>query len=252
VARAATEQTRRTVITRLGAAAQSLRREFGFGLGALYIAHRLLQAFSRGHARIVPYALFAQPMGSPLLAAVRDDVANPVRALRPGDPLVAELPRPPAIIAARFARGSICHVAAVKGCFAGSLWLARGAYDEDEVRCRFVLGDAARSVWDFDVYVEPRFRFGRTLARLWKAVDQSLAAEGVEWSFSRISLFNPASATAHARLGALRVGTALFFVIGPVQFALHTQAPFVHLSLVASRRPSLTLWPPRPAGFAGR
>jgi hypothetical protein len=87
-------------------------------------------------------------------------------------------------------------------------------------------------------------RFGRTLARLWLHVEQALASEGIRWSFSRISLFNSGSLSAHRRLGAVRRGTALFLVLGPAQLALLSVTPFVHASWASRLGPNIWLTPP--------
>ena len=132
----------------------------------------------------------------------------------------------------------------MKGSFGGYIWISRGQHAEDEVRCRYILASPERSAWDFDVYVEPRLRLGRTLARLWWHVDQALAGEGVRWCFSRISLFNSGSLAAHQRLGAVRLGTAVFLVLGPAQLAVLSVAPFVHASWGNSPGPQIRLAPP--------
>ena len=112
------------------------------------------------------------------------------------------------------------------------------------MRCSYVLDDPARCVWDFDVYVEPRFRLGRTLARLWAAVDGELAADGVAWSFSRISTFNQASLAAHARMGTVERCRVLFVRIGRLQLSLLPGAPRLHVSISDRRRPTLRLAAP--------
>lgn len=231
----------------LGARWQALTAEFGGrGIAALYVAHRLLDKLSGGRAGIVPYRLVAQPIGNPALAGVRADPGTVVRRIRPDDAVVAELPRPRAVIEQRFASGCECHVAWVKGRFAGCIWIARGHYLEDEVRCVFRIADPARGVWDFDVYVEPSLRLGRTMSRLWKAVDDTLAAEGVAWSFSRINRFNPASIRSHERLGAVAVGDLLVLRLAGVQLSLRRKAAGGwHLGWGA---PELTLSPPNRPG----
>lgn len=220
----------------------------------LYLLHRLLGKLSGGRASLQVYLLCAQPIGDNRHAGVRDDPASPVRLLHPGDPLLAGLPRPPEVIAQRFAAGHRCFGIDVKGEFAGCIWIARDVYNEDEVRCQFRLSDNLpnenrpsdnrRNVWDFDVYVAPRFRTGRTLARLWKGVDKQLVAEGVAWTTSRIGLYNPASVAAHERLGARLLGTACFLVLGPWQLSWLPRAPYLHLSLHRGQVPSLALAPP--------
>jgi hypothetical protein len=199
---------------------RALRREAGTRVALLYVLHRLLQAASRGRAGVVSYTLLAQPIQpaapSPPL---RPDAASEVREVRPGDPLAEHFPRPAAVNARRWAAGARCHAITVKGRFAGTIWIQRDAYDEDEVRCTFVLDSPAESCWDFDVYIEPTFRLGRSMARLWQAVSGELACQGVRWTFSRISDFNRDSLRSHARLGARPVCDATFLVLGSWQVA---------------------------------
>jgi hypothetical protein len=190
------------VLTKALAAWRRLAKELGPGPALLYVMDRVLQGLSGGRARIVPYALYAQPIGAQAFKSVRDDPGTIIARSAPGDPLAAKFPRPAPVIQARHAHGAQCFAATVKGEFAGYIWIARGRYEEDEVRCTYVLAQPDSCVWDFDVYVEPRHRMGRTMGRLWKAVDADLAAAGVRWSFSRISMFNPGSVASHQRLGA--------------------------------------------------
>ncbi|MBX3638144.1 MAG: hypothetical protein KF683_22460 [Rubrivivax sp.] len=227
---------------RLFAAWRAWRAEFGPRTVWLYAVAYALARLSRGWARIVPYAFVAQPIGSPALAAVRDDANTAIRLASPSDAaLASEFPRPAAAIRQRFESGARCHVAHVKGRFAGYIWTRRGGYDEDEVRCRYQLADPASTVWDFDVYVDPAFRLGRTLARLWKAVDRDLHREGIRWSVSRISLFNPGSLAAHKRLGAQHLSTGVFILFGRLQLSLFSCRPFIHLGLRSPARPTLVL-----------
>lgn len=224
-------------------AARRLVRELGAGAAALYVVHKGLQALSGGRMRLVPYVFYAQPLGRASGPALRPDPHTVLVELLHGDSRMADLPRPPDVLAARFAAGGRCHAAWVKGRFAGTIWLARGHYDEDEVRCRYVLGDPAVSAWDYDVYVDPAFRLGRTMARLWAHVDAELSAQGVRWSFSRISMFNAASIQSHARLGARPVGWAVFVAAGRWQWAVRPGFPWVSFS--GRRQPTVVLQPPR-------
>lgn len=225
----------------LGSRLRAHIKEFGPAVFLLYATHRLLSGLSGGRLRIVPYALVAQPIGAHALAAVRDDPSTVVQRVGPAAAPVEQMPRPAAVIAARFAAGYECHVAHVKGRFAGTIWIARDHYDEDEVRCVYRLADPQTCVWDFDVYVAPAYRLGRTMARLWKAVDAGLAAEGMRWTFSRISLFNPGSLASHARLGTVRAGTAVFVCAGGAQLCVSSLAPYLHLALTPRSAPTLAL-----------
>lgn len=194
-------------------------RQLGLVDGLLYLTGRALQRASGGRANLVKYRLVAQRIGGPAAVAMRPDPVTQMLPVRAGDPLEVAFPRPPEVLARRWAAGARCTVALVRDEFAGFIWIQRGAYDEDEVRCRYVLDDPRACVWDYDVYVEPKYRLGRTMARLWSHVDAGLAAEGVRWSCSRISAFNAASLASHARLGLAPLGSALFLVLGPLQLA---------------------------------
>jgi hypothetical protein len=223
---------------------RSLVDELGFGAACLYLVHRLVVRSSGGRARLVAYALYAQPIGAGRLAAMREDANTLIEDVAASDPICAAFPRPADVIRQRFDEPSRCYVARVKGSFGGYIWISRERHAEDEVRCLYVLAAPNHSVWDFDVYVEPRLRLGRTLARLWWHVDRAMAREGVRWSFSRISLFNPGSLGAHQRLGAVRLGSAVFFVIGPLQLAMFSVAPFIHASWGSNPGPRIRLAPP--------
>lgn len=210
--------------------------------GSLYLASRVLERASGGRMRIVKYHIVAQPIAT--AAQLRHDGSTALMFCRPADPIAAVFPRPAAVIERRFAQGAQCLVAIVKQRFAGFLWLQHRRYEEDEVRCTYLLDPARHCVWDFDVYVDPAYRHGRTLARLWQAANEHLTASGVRWTCSRISAFNPASLAAHARLGAVTVDHAVFFVFGPWQLAIFSGTPFVHLSFGPGRVPGIAVRPP--------
>lgn len=229
----------------------ALVRELGGrGDALLYLADRVLDRASGGRARVVKYHVVAQPIGrAGAYAVLRDDGRTRIEPAPPSHPCVADFPRPPAVVARRYRDGAQCLVATVGAAFAGFLWWQSHRYDEDEVRCRYELADAARSVWDFDVHVEPRWRLGRTLARLWAEADRRLAAQGIEWSFSRISAFNRASLAAHSRLGARRCASAVFVVLGPLQLswlagADGARAAWPRWSIGERGKPRLVLAPP--------
>lgn len=228
-------------------AVQRLRttaRALGTGWALLYALHRLVQRISRGRMRIVPYAIVAQPLGSVALKTVRDDASTQVFEAAPDSWPLQDFPRPESVLRQRWQDGARCFVATVHGKFAGTIWVAPGAYEEDEVRCQYLLADPARTVWDFDVYVSPTHRLGRTMARMWKAVDATLVGGGYGWTISRISLFNPGSIGAHARLGAVEISKAVFVVCGPIQLMLSTRPVRVHLGWGATSRPILQLAAP--------
>jgi hypothetical protein len=121
------------------------------------------------------------------------------------------------------------------------MWFCRGGYEEDEVRCTFVLGRAHESVFDFDFYIFPEHRMGLAFVGLWNAANEYLHGAGVRYTFSRLTRFNLASRRAHRHLGWRVVGRALFLCLGQVQCMLATVFPYVHVSRKRSVR--LTLFP---------
>jgi len=234
--------------------AQRLRRgiaEIGWGGVLLRGLDGALRKLSGGRARLVLYALTVQPVGTGNWPAMRASAGTQIDALggrgdepAADDPRLAALPRPRDVIAQRFRAGAECLLAHVHGRFAGMHWLARGQYVEDEVRCQYRLADPVRSVWDFDVHIEPEFRVSRVFLRLWQAADQRLAAQGVRWTFSRISVLNAASLAAHARMQAQVCGRVLFVVAGRWQLMFSNRAPWVHLAPPRSPGPTLMMKAP--------
>lgn len=218
---------------------------FGALDGFLYLAHRALTKFSGERAGIRRYYLVAQPVPATTTATKGGARANPVRLLGANDQLRNAFPRPQHVIAKRFRDGNLCFGTEIAGRFAGFLWIARKSYDEDEVRCLYELAEPDSSAWDYDIYVEPEFRLGRTFTRLWNAAHAHLAAEGVRWTFSRISGFNPVSLQAHMKLGIQRLFSVTFVQAGIVQFTFSGVRPYFHLSLSPKSRPILRLSPPK-------
>lgn len=147
----------------------------------------------------------------------------------------------------RFRQGAVCLGAVLDGRVIGCLWLCLGAYDEDEVRCRYVRVPEGVASWDFDVYVHPDHRTGFAFGRLWDAANALLRENGARWSASRISAFNTASLKSHAALGARPVGRATFLRMGTrLQVMVSDLSPRVNISWRADRPPSLVIPCPEP------
>jgi len=219
-------------------------RELGVANGLLYLLARCLATATLGTGRLIRYHFLAQPVHETRL--LPEGGANRIRVeqIRSTDPLAEQMPRPPEVVRARFAAGALCFAASLHGRLVGCLWLKAERYDEDEVRCTFVPLPGGEAVWDFDVYVAPDHRLGRTFLRLWDAAYDFMRTNGIRWTISRVSAFNPGSLTAHARLGATRVGAATFVCVGSWQLALLDRKPYVHLSFGGSRGPRLELKAP--------
>jgi hypothetical protein len=223
------------------AAADSLRR-FGPVNAFLWFASRILSVTTRGSCRLQRYYFVAQPVHFPVDS--HDSKTIAIRWVAQNDEIVARFPRPPEVIARRFAMGARCLVAERHGEFVGFLWLKEHRYDEDEVRCHYRLEPRGAAVFDFDVYVEPAYRIGRTFLRLWNEANRWLGQHGYEWSISRISAFKPESLAAHRRLGTRRIGNAIFLCLGSVQVSLRSRSPYVHLGWRDRHAPCLRLSPP--------
>lgn len=221
-----------------------LVRQLGPVNGALYAVAALLRRISRDRILMFRYILVAQPVLADGMPSLRAGGSTQIRVANRSDPIVSEFPRSAPVVIKRFEDGATCLVAEVKGQFAGYLWLAFESYEEDEVRCRYELKSPAVSAWDFDVYVKPEYRMGRTFARLWEAAFRELASRGVRWTFSRISAFNPASLASHDRMDMSRLFSATFICMGKLQIALIGAYPFAHLGWSTGTRPVLRLDPP--------
>ncbi|MFN3809347.1 MAG: GNAT family N-acetyltransferase [Roseateles asaccharophilus] len=206
----------------------------------LYWGSRLFSLLTGGRGSMDVYLICVQPLRT--LGQVRSSGSTRVCEVHAGADCARAFPRPEEVNRQRFEAGHRCFVATVKEQFAGHIWIARGHYDEDAFRCRYTLPADGRSVWDFDVYVEPRYRLGRTGALLWSEVAGQLRAQGVEQCYSRISLFNTPSIQVHERMGARRVACCAFVALGPVQLMLSSVGPRIRLSLGRkSARPELKL-----------
>ncbi len=218
-------------------------RQLGALNGFLYLLARVLNCCS-ARCNLLKYYLVAQPVAEAARLSGARGNSIVVRMLERGDPALTQMQRPPTTLEQRFSQGSIC-LGAFKGAeLAGYLWLHFSAYPEDEVRCRFEPTPTHATAWDFDVFVAPKHRLGYTFPRLWDEADARLRARGVRWSMSRISAFNPASLTAHARMGLKTLGTALYLVVFRMQLTLATLPPYLHLSLTAQSCPHIAVRAP--------
>lgn len=209
------------------ASVRSAVREFGWSDGLGYLLDRLLMSRLRwgGFAR---YILTAQPVPP------EDQPLRPGRVsfeeLKPGDPRLHDLPVSQQVLDYRFGQGAVCLAAIQDQKAVACIWFCFGFYDEDLVRCRYRLVPPEETAWDFDVYIAPEHRMGRTFARLWQAANGYLRARGVKWSLSRISGYNPGSFKSHRRLGARVIGRASFLRLGKLQLMWASAAPYFHLS----------------------
>ena len=217
-------------------------REFGPAVGWLYALHRFLQVFSpRWHLHV--YEFMVQPITDRPLLPRKLRAQLEVREIRGGDPEIGIMPVRPEVLASRLRQNSTCLGAFKNEQLVAYMWFCRRTYEEDEVRCTYILSEEDRSVFDFDFYVFPEHRMGLAFAALWDGANQFLGRQGIRYTFSRLTRFNVASRRAHRHLGWKLVGRALFLQLGPLEMMLATIGPFVSASWVSSRRVRLKLTP---------
>ncbi len=204
--------------------------QIGYINTAILLFHRILIKLFSGKLRIYKYYLTAQPVTNRTFLPPNRGKKITVKQISRDDPIVSAFPRPDSIIKNRFDTGAVCLVALKENVFVGYIWFMLGAYQEDEVRAKFVPLPASATVWDFDIYVHPDYRLGHTFLRLWDEANRFLLDRKIEWSCSRISVFNAPSINVHTKLGALNLGQVIFFCIGSCQLTLATLFPYIHVS----------------------
>lgn len=213
--------------------------QLGWLNALLYLCDRALAPLSGGRWGIHKYQFVAQRLGEQPLCANRGRDID-VRLLASRAAIPPGYPRPANVLDQRYAQGAISLAAFRRQDLVGFLWLLFDAYQEDEVRARYRLVSSG-SCWDFDVYVRPEDRLGWAFRRLWDEARCLLRARAVRWSCSRISAFNPASLAAHARIGTVPLGSAVFLRCGNWQWMLATLAPHFHCSRHPASYPQLLL-----------
>ncbi len=208
---------------------------------SLYLANRMTALLSI-KLFFNKYYLVAQSLNTqPLLPKNKGQLLRIVELL-PDQLDSHPCPRPRAVLADRYRQGAVC-IAAYKGEeFAGCIWYVKPRYQEDEVRCLYDL-QSEHAVWDFDVYVVPKFRLSPVFLKLWDEVSAKLLAENCYWSLSRISAFNAMSLSSHKRLGAKVLGWAVFTQLGSIQLTIATVRPYLHVSFSENSFPTFNLQP---------
>lgn len=214
---------------------KTLWKDLGPVNAPLYLLHKALSVPTGGRAKIERFIFVAQPIhDAPLLPPGKAGTSTAMQ-LDPRDPLLTQSPRPAEVIADRYAQGAICLALVKNDMLQAFLWLIQKHYDEDVARVRFVLPASGNAAWDFDVYVAPPYRLGYTFLKLWDTANAHLRSLGVRWTLSRISAFNAGSLSSHSRLGARPIGTATFFIVGPLQIMTSSLSPKFHISFGNSR-----------------
>jgi len=216
----------------------------GVANGLLATFARALDRASGGRCRLFKYYFVAQPVPSDRSIAVDKPSKTRIYRASADDSIIQQFPRPALNIARRFVDGAVCHVAVRGSKLAGFIWIKQDSYQEDEVKCHYVLRPSTQLAWDFDAYVAPEFRMSRVFSQLWEAANEYLRDLGLRWTISRISAFNAASLRSHQRLGLVHMHTGYFLVLGPVQISIFSCRPYVHVATGPSRGPELVFAAP--------
>jgi len=219
-------------------------REFGLFGGTIYCLNRVFLR-SRVPVRLFQYEFMAQPIVGTSHLPDRVSRFVQVRELPCGDPAYRFMPLTPEVLDLRHRQNTVCLGAFQRDALLAYMWFCFGSYEEDEVRCLFLMRPIERSVWDFDFYVFPEHRAGFAFVALWDRANAYLRDRGVETSFSRVSRFNSASRNAHSHFQWTRLGRALFLRAGRAQAMIATCAPYIHISLTGKSRPTVALSAPR-------
>jgi hypothetical protein len=230
------------LLTKLPDRLLRLCQNLGWWDGLLHLTAKVVSWLSMGTIRLYKYYFIAQPVRTtPLLPANRG-ASIQVSRVGPADKIVEQFPRPPDVIQQRFNSKADCLAAWKENALVGYLWLQRGDYMEDEVRCQFAPSPSEHTIWDFDVHVESGQRGGLVFARLWDEANRFMNSIGIQWTVSRISAFNPASINSHTRLGAFPIGHAYFLKIGSWQVTLTSNYPkYIHVSLDGESYPRIVI-----------
>lgn len=218
-----------------------LARQIGWLDALWYALARGLGRLTHGRCRLHKYAIVAQAVGTGSLCRGRGENID-VRQVSPAAADATVFRRRPSVLAERFGQGAECLAAYRAGELLGYLWFTQRPYQEDEVRARFVPA-CADAAWDFDVQVFGEHQLGLAFPRLWDEANRRLYARGVRWTCSRISAFNAGSRSAHRRIGAVLLGSAVFLCYGRWQWMASSMAPWVHLSRAADSYPQFRLAP---------
>ena len=114
-------------------------RALGWSAYVAYATARALDRLSRGRVQLLMYRLAAQPIVAQPRVPGRAAARAEFKRIERDDPLVAQMSRPPEVVARRFADGAVCYGAVVDGRFERFHLDHRAQYFEEEARCLFQL-----------------------------------------------------------------------------------------------------------------
>jgi len=199
---------------------KSTYKELGLTSTLVHICNRILNSLHLKQLAIYKYYITKQSVVSSHLLPLDKGKNIEVVEICRSDPVFLQFGRPLEVIQARFNQGGHCYGAFRKGEIAGYLWLNFGKYQEDEVRCTYVLSPFNKAAWDYDVYVFPKHRFSFTFPRLWEYANEAMLERGIENTYSGIAYCNVASINSHQKLGSRVIGSIYFLRFFQMQWSL--------------------------------
>lgn len=202
-------------------------RQMGLAGWLFYALDRALNRVSNGRIGILALRFYLQPLPNERLVAVRENDPVRVGPITPASLDLTAFGRPIDAIHERFEAGSMCIAALREDELLGFMWLQQGTLKERLVRCDMRVEPSSQVVWDYDFFIQPRYRLGRLFGRLWDAAATALHAQDIQATVSWIRLENRASEQAHRRLGARRIGWAIFLSTFGRETMIASFAPYL-------------------------
>lgn len=201
-------------------------RRIGLTGWLAYACNHAVSSASAGRIRFTALWFYAQSVEHiPTISGHASDRIQ-IRVIKHGEVPDEAFRRPPGAIAERFAQGSVCIAALKDSELVGFMWLEFDELRERLVRCNFIPYPRGKTCWDFDLFVSPQYRLGRTFGRLWSHAKSHLNARGVKMTLSWIAFENVASRRAHERMRAKRIGWALVLTAWKLQVVIASTKPF--------------------------
>lgn len=205
-------------------------KRYGVLNGLLYLINRAYSRMTHRNAVIHRYYFVGIPTNVSIPMPKRLGLEYRTNLLQEDQILNLDVPRPRAVLENRIGGQSQCLAVYRKNEFAGFIWFRDDSYMEDEVNCRYIMPANQFAVWDYDMYIVPKFRNTAAFLKIWQDTVSLLQRSGKRWSISRISAFAPESLRAHLRLGAIPLGSAFFINMIGFQLMLSNVRPYFHLT----------------------
>ena len=217
-------------------------KDAGLFVTLAFIVHRLLSKLSAKSGCFL-YFIYDQPFKVAKQTNSQPKRPSQVnyRWLDSYDESLMQLPRPTAVLNQRFEQQSQCVLAEVEDEIRACAWFTTETYIEDEVRCVFDFSSYPDRVWDYDIFVFPKYRISRLFLRLWQTSEQYLLDQGYKSTLSRIMAYNRPSVRSHQGLGAKKIGWSCFICIFQFQILISSMKPYFHISISRNRYPNLKI-----------